>query len=473
MNRKKVLVFIDHDLTIRHFVQSGVFNELETKHDVRYVFHEDSTSEKAGIFTDIGQLGIENYRLLSLPRRRMGSWFNLYAVTALRRQIGTKHFGPLRKIIGFTVGGGRRGQRRAWAYAALGTPGVYHLFRYIYLKRMGIYAPLLELIRNEKADILLHPSILAGYFINELGPIAQKLGVPFVAMMNSFDNPSQKSVCTVPPDKLVVWGPQTKDHAIRYMGLRPEAVEIFGAAQFQIYRKPVSESEAELRRMFQVPPDVPVILYAGASMGVNETRHLKLIDEVIASGSVRPCHVIYRPHPWRSRLNDGEEDFFGTRFSHVSMDPHMADRYRGIVSQPDRALYLADYDVTRKLMALVSGAVSTLSTLMLEVVLHHKPVLSFLPTEDDDKGYNQQYLYDLSLQLAHFDGFFDAPGVHRCSEISALANALSTLLVDAQDPSIADALRRHAAYYAVMDGPTYGERLRDLVDRLLTVPAVN
>ncbi len=463
-DKKKALIFIDHDLLIRHFIHSGVFREIEDDFDVTYVFHTDSTTDKAAIYTDVSKLNVGRYLRFEIPRKRMGTWYHLYAATVLRRHLGKRSFTPRRKTIAATVGEG--GNWRSWVYAALGLPGLFQLFRYFYLRRMGVYAPLRELIMTERPEIVFCPSILSGYFINEIGPITREFGIPFVALMNSFDNPSQKAVCTELPDKLVVWGPQTRDHAVQYMGMPAKDVEVFGAAQFQIYRKPVTETRAELCAIFGVPSGLPIVLYGGVSKGVDETRHLKLLDEAIAKGEIAPCHILYRPHPWRTRLSLGEQDFFGETFAHVSMDPHMADYYRGIVKDPSPILNLADYDVTRKLMALISAAISPLSTLMLEAMMHRKPVLSFFSREDIEKKYGDAADSGVAFRLAHFDGFFDAPGVHRCSDAGDLANAVNRLLVEARDPAIAEALGRHAARYVIMDGPTYGQRLRQLAARL-------
>ena len=71
--RKKILIFIDFDVTIRHFVQSNAFAELEKHHDVTYVFHRDSTSEKQGIYSDIAALGITKKNIKVVLNNRIRS----------------------------------------------------------------------------------------------------------------------------------------------------------------------------------------------------------------------------------------------------------------------------------------------------------------------------------------------------------------------------------------------------------------
>ena len=460
--RKKALVFLDYDIVVRHFVLSGVFDELQKDFDVSFVFHHDSTSEKQGIHHDPAKLRIENAEIFELPRARMGSWYKMFAITSLNRQLGTKNFWPLRQRIAKAIGS--TGWWRTTLFSLIALPGIFQLYRYRYLQKQGVYEPLMNFVRDRKPDVILQPTLLAGFFINDLSLVSKLLGIPFIAMMNSWDNPSLKAVATEFPRKLVVWGEQTRGHAIKYMGMPPDDVEMFGAAQFQIYRKPVTESDAELRQMFGVPEDLPIVLYAGVAKSVNESRHLKLLDEAISRGDIQPCHIIYRPHPWRGRLIEGEQSFFDMTFNHTTMDPHLVDRYRGIAEKPTLVMEMADYDVTRKLMHLITAAISPLSTMMLEVIMHEKPVMSFFPQEDMNSKFGKST--NISFRLAHFQGFFDCPGIQRVSRQVELPSAVNKMIDDADDPEIRSALAKHADFYVVRDGPTYGQRLAELAGEL-------
>ncbi len=461
MTRKRVFVFVDYDILIRHFVLNGTFAEVERDHDVTYVFHQDHTSDKKGIYVDVDSLGLKQVLRCDVPRKRMGSWFKLFAVTVLHRQMGTPNFAPRRERLASQVQGG---WWRTWIMAFFALPLIYPIYRRIWLRKQGVWEPLEDFLRQHRPDIVLMPSLLAGYFINDLVIAARRQRIPTVVMMNSWDNPSQKAVVTAQPDRLVVWGEQTRRHAEEFMGISPDRVEMFGAAQFQVYRKPVTETDAELRAMFGVPSDVPIVLYGGVSKSVDESRHLKLIDDAIEDGRIEPCHILYRPHPWRAHLTDGEKDFFELGLKHVTMDPHMADYYRHVASSPDPAMNMADYDVTRRLMALISCMVTSLSTLMLEVIMHGKPVLMFFPQRDMETKFGAFNM--ITLRLAHFHGFFDCIGTNRCMDEAGMPEAMNNLLAQSRDPKIREAVLAHARTYVVLDGPGYGERLAQLVDEM-------
>jgi hypothetical protein len=456
--RKKALVFIDHDLIIRHFIKSGAFRELERAYDVTYVFNDDPDTDKKWIQTDLASLGLGRYAVTQVPRRRMGSWYKLFAVTVLHNQRGTPNYPGRKRLFVETVG-----WVRAQALTLLSLPGIYSLVRRRFIRKQGLFGPLLDFIEGEAPDILIQPSILTGYYINELVLLSKELGIPYVVLMNSWDNPSQKAGATGHPDKLVVWGEQTRRHAIEYMHMPPEDIRMFGAAQFQVYRRPVRESDAELRALFKVPDGKPIVLYAGVSKSINETRHLRLLEEAIERGAVPDCHILFRPHPWRGGLVEGEEDFFAVRFKHVSMDPFLEDYYRRVVAKPSTKFEMADYEITAKLLKLVSGTISSLSTILLETLLHGKPVVSFLPAEDRRRKYGRTAL---NVRLAHFAGLWGRPGFIDCFDDAGLPAALKRLLEQAADPGCRERIRAAASDFVVMDGPSYGERLVALADEM-------
>jgi len=75
------------------------------------------------------------------------------------------------------------------------------------------------LLEDERPDVIIHPCVLEGAFLNDLIVATQARGIPFVVIMNSWDNPSTKQAMAGSPDYLLVWGEQTKRHAIEFVGM--------------------------------------------------------------------------------------------------------------------------------------------------------------------------------------------------------------------------------------------------------------
>lgn len=457
--RPKALVFVDFDMVVRHFVLSGAFRALEESFDVRYVFHEDPASSKKGIHLDWRRLGLRDAVGFEIPRARYGLWHDLFSITALRNQRGTENFRHRLELMA-TVNSAANTRR----YALLSLPFVYPFVRRRHLRRLGAYEPLARFVREEAPDIVIHPSILTGYFINELLQICPRLGIPIVLLMNSWDNPSTKATGTGVPDRLVVWGPQTRDHAIRYMRMPPERVLEFGAAQFDVYREPVRAGREALAREFGVPADRPILLYAGVSKSINESAHLTVLDAAIEDGRVPRCHVLYRPHPWRGPLVEGERDFRSLGLRHTTMDPHMAEFYGRAMTGDAAGFEPADYRVTVRLLALCDGVISPLSTILLEAAMCGKPGLAFLPQGTGDLGDAQGRLW---RNLPHFAEFWLPPMLRASFDSAELPGLTAELLALAKDPATSAALKRHSAKFVVTGGPDYAERLADLACRLV------
>jgi hypothetical protein len=461
---KRAFVFIDYDMLIRHFILSGIFRELEKQYEVTYVFHTDPKSDKTGIHIDINTLQLKRVVHFEIPRSRMGAWDKVHCIKSLHDQRGTKNYAYRRRLMRAL-----RSPRLVMLYEFLSLPYIYPIIRRKLLKDMGAYEPLRKFLSDEKPDIVIHPSILAGYFINELSQICPTLGIPLVVLMNSWDNPSAKSMNAGLPDRLIVWGPQTRQHAIEYMKMPPERVLEFGAAQFDIYREPIAETDDGLRTMFGVPEGRPVVLYAGVSKSVDETSHLLELDQSIATGRIPPVHIVYRPHPWRSQLVPGERNFFDLKFRHVTIDPFMADFYRRITVSRQDGFELADYRITARLLKLVVGVISPLSTMLLEAVMHGLPVIMFYPDGEESTAGR---IIDLGKKLPHFAEFWGVDGIQVISDPSKLSDAIALMLTKFQSPETKSTLKAHAKKYVVMSGPRYGSRLTKLANELTMVPAL-
>ena len=451
-------------MLIRHFICSGVFCALEKEFEVKYIFHEDSTNlEKRGIHANIESLGLTNFARLEVPRKRMGTWDHLYCPTVLNRLRGSDYYEARRDL--FMQMRPHKWVRR---HEMLSKPVVFWIYSRLFRALMGTHHGLEQLLRAEAPDMVFHPTILQGYFINELVPACRSKSIPLVCLMNSWDNASQKAAATGCPDKLVVWGEQSRRHAVDYMGMPPEDTLIFGAAQFQVYREAVVETRSQLCNLFGVPEGVPLLLYGGASKSVHETRHLEIIDQAITEGTLPQCHVIYRPHPWRGELRTGEPDFFQCSFRHVTMDPHMEDYYRKITVARDDGFDLAEYKPTQKLLHLVDAVVSPFSTILLESILHGKPVLILAGDEYVDDEVRAIYRsFGSHLHIREFKG----RGINWCQITASLIQQCTELLAQADEPDIEDALKETGRFFVETGGVSYGKRLVNLAQELVGAEA--
>lgn len=451
----KILVFVDADPVVRHFIHSGQLVPLEREHDVAYVFNDerDVPYEQRRMFTDFDALGLPRVLATKVDRHRHGLWYTLTTTTVLRNHRDTPNYAARRRLA--VAISSERFTRRC---ELLGRSVIYPIFKWLYLKAMGLHPGVVQILETEKPDLIVHPSLLNGPFQNELALAAEKLDIPLVVLMNSWDNPTAKSTSIGRMDHLVVWGEQTREHSATYLRVPRERIHCFGAAQFQVYRNPPSESREELAYLFGVPAQKRIILYAGAGPSGAETDYLADLDAAVENGQLVNCHILYRPHPWRGSLVGGERDFFSVGFRHVTMDPHMKDFYVQRVRDERKEMFLADYAVTNKLLSLVEIVASPLSTLLLEALINLKPAVMLMP-----QGREGEHMHTDQI---HFRAFAEMDGVVRCGLGDSVSDACITAMEWCEDPEVCERLRRQVGQLAIMDGPTYGERLLDLVTQI-------
>jgi hypothetical protein len=443
----KILVFIDHDIIIRHFLHSHVFDELVRSHDVVFVFPEIGHKR---IRSDLSALDLGNAKMQYLPifTKRLKIWQGLMLAENLRWRPG-RHYAAMRRFHR-----NASGRLAAMLYSVLALPGLFQMFRAWTHRRIKDmpYRDIDSLIDRERPDVLIHPSVLAGVFINDLVASSRARNIPLVAIMNSWDNPSTKRALSGQPDWLLVWGPQTRAHAVTYMGMKEERIICFGAAQFDLYRNSPRINRHEFCRVHGIDAAARILLYAGSSKGIDEYGDLCKLDEAIESGELGHTVVVYRPHPW------GEGGKGGNRIlDHNWRNVRIEQTMRGYLEQIKVAspgITTPDYRDTHDLLSSVDALASPLSTIIIEGALHGKPSLCLL---DQKAEKNSHFTY--ALPLTHFDDFYADPSFLFAKGENSLVPAVRSLLEKIGDEDFEQSLKLACEKFVSLFQQPYGKRL--------------
>ena len=451
----KIVVFIDHDIVIRHFVLNRVLAKLSDEHDVVYVFPDNHKRVKH----DLSVLSAERFLTVDVSDQRMRLYRCLYRSSVLKNMRWTQN-----KQVVFNLWKGIS-WKCFWLDWLWSWPLTYKFYQAFMLARIGENHEMSRILDGERPDVILHPTVLEGLFVSDLVQWGKKHRVPTVFIMNAWDNPSVKAMTVGYPDRLVVWGEQSRQHAIHYMGVPPEKIACLGAAQFDLYHNPPKVSPSEYRRRLGVPDHWKILLYAGSSKGLNEVRHLTALEQAIEQGRIKNCLVLYRPHPWRA-YPPGEADFFSLNWKHVVFDPTMEACYRRSRHGDKMHIELADYEDTHVTLSAVDAVVSPLSTILLEAALHGKPVAVYLPDED---MCTNTFLFTVA-NLVHFKDFFERVECIKCERPEDLVKDCEQLLRLSDDPGIRERLQKQCAYFVEPSDQPYVDRLNTLIHSLLSSP---
>lgn len=417
---KRLQIFLDHDVIIRHFLYSNAFSELEKHYDVQYVF---PIYEKR-VTVDVDSLGLNSIVTIPVNNSRQAKLRTLSKVqtfVAARRKKTYKFVTDTWKVL-------YRKERTlfrdfySWMWV-MSLPGIFQIYRNKTIKDAAGYPQMEKVIDDFSPDIIIHPSVLDGVFIYDLTVLSQKKHIPFIVLMNSWDNTSSRALIPSPPDYLGAWGEQTKQHAIDFLGMRPNQIQIIGAPQFDVYRQPPSKSRKEICQLIQISEDKKLILYAGSSLTIHEIENLKILDATIETGALRNCHVIYRPHPWRV-LKEEQGNFYSINWKHVSLDPFMKAYYHSPKSFEGCKVHLTNYMDTHNILSAIDLFICNATTMILEAVLHNKPVVCII-TADEIKD---KPLLRVILDSIYYKEFLEKLNIPRCRNIQDLFELCRNLL---------------------------------------------
>ena len=452
----KVLVFIDHDIICRHFVSNGALAPLVRSANTRFVFPDDGR-KRVKLEPATLPLGAP-YELLPVDARRAVMWrWQLYA-DQLKFRPGRAE----RQI--------RRMRRRflGWKAALLltfaGLPPVEPFFL-TWLQGRFAERPnraLEALLDRERPDVIIHPSVLEGVFINDLVEQASARGIPLVVAMNSWDNPSTKRAVVGHPDRLLVWGPQTAAHARRFMQMPPGRIVIFGAAQFDQFREPPRIDRSAFAAAHAADPASRLVLFAGSSAQTDEYAALAALDAVISEGRLPNTTVIYRPHPWGEGGRDGAR-IARASWRHVRIHAAMRNYVERLAHGPV-GMTLPDYRDTHDVLSVADVVVSPMSTILLEAMLHGKPVVVFAP-----RGEDGSMILANRLPMTHFDDFLSVDAVRRAETRAELIEVLAGLADPAVGTAVGQASRTAAEHFVASFDAPWGERLVDFLSSLVQV----
>lgn len=447
----KILIFIEHDIIIRHFVHSGVFSELAARHDVKFVFPPRGHRR---VQLDVTQQGLcAPHRYLEIDEDRLVLWRKQFLLNQLRWRRGT-HFAALRYFRRQAIG------LKATAILMPFTlPGLYQLAQRWLASRLAARPNLgmRALVEQERPDAIIHPSVLDGVYINDLTVAARDAKVPLIVIMNSWDNPSTKQAVAGHPDYMLVWGEQTRRHVVQFIGMPGDRVVRFGAAQFDVYRSPPRISREEFCDVHDIAPHARILLYAGSSKETNEFEHLVAIDQAITEGRLGDTVVVYRPHPW-GNAGYGGERILGHPWKNVRLESSMRG-YLQQISEGKKDASYPDYRQTHDLLSSVDAVVSPLSTILLEAAIHGKPVLCFLPSDEAEAVH-----FKLAAPMIHFEDLYATPEFLKARGRSELLPQLRSLLSLVGDAEFAGRLKQKCSYFVESFDLPYGERLVRFVE---------
>ncbi len=494
-----VLVFLPNTVELQRFVLSGALDGLGLDHRLEFVLPAGEAEKMMAAAPEV--LRPDLVHTLDIPAERFRLWSELFQAACFRyaersrsfalrasprfaqlspRQrryipwrampVVARRLGALQDARLLPVPLRRRFKkwyRRVKPYAAyaeglaLAEEAAYNAYRAERLEGLEPLDEIIEIFDRTNPIYALLPTSLLDLFCNDVLLAGEREQVATVVVQSGWDNLSSKGIVNFKPAAALVWGKQSRQHALGIQGLEGEGVPVLpiGAAQYSALTPCSTERRAELRRQLGAAEDEKLVLFGGSFRQFDEISTLRWLDKLITAGKLPPMKLVYRPHPWRATRAD-EDDFFEQSWSNIVFDPVFEERYRRVKEDPSylkREVPIYDMRYLADLLTSVDAVISPMSTLLIEALVLDRPTLA-IAFPDDKHEYNPS----VTAQMTHFEVLRRTKVLLWCYDRRRLTRQVKRLL--ALDTHAADYLKRRDALLSqVLGGPPegYAERLRE------------
>ena len=450
----KIAIFIDRDVTVRHFLDSGIFNKLSQNNNIKLIFppigdkrissHKDAQKYKF------------DFEFIKIPERRIQLWKWIFYIKILSFRKG-EDWKVIRRVCSLGIG-----KKMSIIFRISSLPLLKNLVIKFIRFIINIYKieDLYNFINNYKPDIIIHPSIFQGVYINELALISHEYKIPYILLMNSWDNPCLKNTSIFEPSIVGVWGEQTKYHALKYMGLPNKKIKILGAAQFHCFKQKYNKTRDMILKEYQLSTKTKLILYAGSSQGNDEFRHLLYLEKICTQLDSN-LKIMYRPHPWLSDVETAKK-ILNYKSNIIKIDKLMIPFMKKIIKNEISSFYSTDYNYTHDLLGASDIVISPLSTILIEALCHGKESICLIP-EDEDGG----IFFKDKKKLPCFKDVIDSDSIKTVENIEDLKKAIILSYQKSKMPDTEIINKKKANFFVDMGEPSYQDRLQECINDLL------
>lgn len=303
-------------------------------------------------------------------------------------------------------------------------------------------------LRELKPDLL----VTTGTFRYEEPAIvaaARQLGIPVLALITSWDNPSTKNRMVFRYDGYLVWSEQMRrDMHHFFPQSRQVPFFITGAPQFDVFfDREFVQSREDFARQHGLDPGRPIILYALGSPNLfDEIPAVRHLAESIVAGQLGDVQLLVRPHPVHT---DGSEmarlAALGPRVV-VQLPKSVAGRPAAGAERAQDRGQIFDWVNTFRHAAVV---VNLSSTAAIDGAILDKPIVNL---DFDPGGVRQQMVKEINHEWTHFKPIAESGALRLVNDAAEMVGAVRAALADPDEGR--EARRRIAGFVC---GPLDGQ----------------
>lgn len=309
-----------------------------------------------------------------------------------------------------------------------------------------------ERLQAFRPDVLLTTGTFR-YEEPAVAAAAKSMGIPTLALITSWDNPSTKNRMVFRYDGYLVWSEQMKRDLHQFFPYTQQApTHIIGAPQFDVFfQERFRQPREEFCAQNNLRPDLPIILYALGSPNFLKEHHGAIwLAERIARGELGNVQMIVRPHPL---FDNGQEAALLRNFG-----PRVVVQRTGQSGAATHARSQDEQQIRNWVNTFrhASVVVNLSSTVAVDAALCDKPVVN-LDYDPEPGQPNQELVKEVNHVWTHFKPLAESGGLWMVNSPEEKLEAVKTYLAQ---PELHREKRRWVAEYVCgyLDGRS-GERM--------------
>ncbi len=482
--RPTVLIFLPDIFSARNFLFTPLWDHLVAAKDVNFVMVSSIPANGEYVAAQripnvrwelMGRSPGSKIRYLLSPflhspspssLRRMGEILLGWLAVRIQYEIHVRLIYRFNHLKGFKThrlklnlpGNERRKLFGEFRYLGWPLPGKEMIFDWLYRLYNASWWPapewLASLFESYQPDLILiaFPQTLPGFMVNRM---AQSAGVPVIAYINSWDQPTTKGPLPRGIRHIMVWNQQMRQELIDFHSIPAEHISVVGGVHLDLYfQDDLFLPRDAFLQSLGIDPARKLIVYGTYSerLGPDEpavARHVA--EQVVAAAYAEPVTLLIRPHPkdqnWQTRL--------GALDSLPNVQVRRSSSF-GADREPDAVQgAIADLKHLVNLMKHADVVLNGPGTLALDAIAFDTPVISVGFDGDRQLPYDRSILFRYDFD--HYAKVIEAEGTWLVKSYEELDEAINAYL---ENPALDAAGRRRIRQeqLAPFDGRA-GERI--------------
>jgi hypothetical protein len=406
-----LFIIADSGTAIRNILRTDVFRVLKGRDALRLVIFSPIHDAEFRKEVESESVLVEPLPIRRLPRMvrlirslRHDLWAGEVNLMRVREK-RSHNKGPLMRLL--------------WA-APLNRHRLMRRLERLEWKLMPPIAP--DILDRYKPDAIFYTTLFARSQWIEIG--AQQRGIPSIAFIMSWDNPTTKGPFPLCPDKVLVWNEVMRQEILDYQKIEAERVIATGVPQFDIYfdRSKFRAKEAFFAK-WNLDSTRKLITYTTGTEGMVPLDHenVEALHAELMRGAVRqPWQLLVRPHP-KDRLE---------KYRGFESLPHLVLQSPGRSAKVEDSWNPTEEDMygLAELMCYSDVVVNVASTTTIDAAAFDTPVVNVAFDGHKKRPYEESYerYYDFD----HYRKIVETGGVRIGRDVPELVRHIQAYLDD-------------------------------------------